>query len=50
MRVLSATEAINPAIEHTKALLRPFSLRLAAVSSIGLLGGAPSLGNSHLSQ
>jgi hypothetical protein len=25
---LSATEAISPAIEHTKALLRPFSLRL----------------------
>jgi hypothetical protein len=28
MRPLSATEAISPAIEHTKALLRPFSLRL----------------------
>jgi hypothetical protein len=28
MRLLSATDAINPAIEHTKALLRPFSLKL----------------------
>jgi hypothetical protein len=28
MRLLSATEAINPAIEHAKALLRPFSLKL----------------------
>lgn len=28
MTPLSATEAISPAIEHTKALLQPFSLRL----------------------
>jgi len=28
MRLLSATDAINPAIEHAKALLRPFSLKL----------------------
>lgn len=28
MTSLSATEAISPAIEHTKALLRPFSLKL----------------------
>jgi hypothetical protein len=28
MRLLSATEAISPAIEHAKALLRPFSLKL----------------------
>ena len=28
MRLLSATDAINPAIEHAKGLLRPFSLKL----------------------
>jgi hypothetical protein len=28
MRLLSATDAISPAIEHAKALLRPFSLKL----------------------
>jgi hypothetical protein len=28
MRPLSATEAISPAIEHTRALLQPFSLKL----------------------
>jgi hypothetical protein len=28
MRLLSATDAITPAIEHAKALLRPFSLKL----------------------
>ena len=28
MTPLSATEAISPAIEHAKALLRPFSLKL----------------------
>ena len=28
MRLLSATDAINPAIEHTKALLQPFRLKL----------------------
>ncbi len=28
MTPLSATEAISPAIEHARALLRPFSLKL----------------------
>ena len=52
MRPLSATEAISPAIEHTKALLSPFSLRLwlklGFVAFFAEMGGqfiAPPMGN-----
>jgi hypothetical protein len=55
MRPLSATEAISPAIEHTKTLLRPFSLglwlKLGLVAIFAEMGGqfiAPPFGNfSH---
>ena len=54
MRVLSATEAINPAIEHAKALLKPFSLRLwlklGFVAFIAEMSGQftiPPVGNFH---
>jgi len=47
MRVLSATEAINPAIEHTKALLRPFSLRLWL--KLGLVACFAEAGGQFLS-
>jgi hypothetical protein len=49
---LSATEAISPAIEHTKALLRPFSLglwlKLGLVAVFAEMGGqfiSPPIGN-----
>ena len=54
MRVLSATDAINPAIEHAKALLKPFSLRLwlklGFVAFIAEMSGQftiPPVGNLH---
>jgi hypothetical protein len=59
MRPLSATEAISPAIEHSKALLRPFSLglwlKLGSVAVFAEMGGqfiAPPIGNfpHHASQ
>jgi hypothetical protein len=52
MRPLSATETLSPAIEHTKALLRPFSLglwlKLGLVATFAEMGGqflAPPMGN-----
>jgi hypothetical protein len=42
MRPLSATEAIKPAIEHTRAMLRPFSLGLWF--KLGLVGVFAELG------
>jgi hypothetical protein len=52
MRVLSATDAITPAIEHTKALLRPFSLKLwlklgfvALFAEMGAQFIVPPIGN-----
>jgi hypothetical protein len=52
MRPLSATEAFSPAIEHTKALLQPFSLKLwlklGFVAVFAEMGGqfiAPPMGN-----
>jgi hypothetical protein len=52
MRLLSATDAITPALEHTKALLRPFSLKLwlklglvAFLAEMGAQFIFPPLGN-----
>jgi hypothetical protein len=42
MRPLSATEAISPAIEHTRALLQPFSLKLWL--KLGLVAGIAEAG------
>ena len=59
MRLLSATDAINPAIEHTKTLLRPFSLKLwlklgfvAVLAEMGAQFIVPPIGNpgGHRSQ
>jgi len=53
MRPLSATEAFTPALDHTKALLRPFSLRLwlklGFVAILAEMGGqtfVPPLGGN----
>jgi hypothetical protein len=53
MRLLSATDAITPAIAHTKALLRPFSLKLwlklGLVALLAEMSGqfmVPPIGNS----
>jgi hypothetical protein len=52
MRLLSATDAINPAIEHTKTLLQPFSLKLwlklglvALLAEMGAQFIVPPIGN-----
>ncbi|MDE3103898.1 MAG: hypothetical protein KGK08_01870 [Acidobacteriota bacterium] len=56
MRALSATEAFTPALERTKALLRPYSLRrwlkLSLVAVVAELGGQfnlPPLGGRGVS-
>lgn len=58
MRVLSATEAITPAIDRTKALLQPFALgrwlKLGLVALLAEMSGQfafpPVGGNSHAQQ
>jgi hypothetical protein len=52
MRLLSATDAINPAMEHTKALLQPFRLKLwlkiglvAMIAEMGAQFIVPPIGN-----
>jgi hypothetical protein len=46
MTPLSASEAISPAIEHTKALLRPFSLKLWL--KLGLVAGLAEAGTQFI--
>jgi hypothetical protein len=46
MRPLSAIEAISPAIEHTRALLQPFSLKLWL--KLGLVAGIAEAGAQFL--
>jgi hypothetical protein len=54
MRALSATEAITPAIDHVKALLTPFSLKLwlklglvAFLAEMSAQVAFPPIGNAH---
>ena len=48
MRPLSATEAISPAIEHTRALLQPFSLKLWLKLGLSQVSPKPEHNSSSL--